>query len=212
MKTDIILIKYNNRDWEDKAVQAVIKYTDQPYHLTVYDNYPQNNNIGKLWNKLIDQSDAEYICLLNTDAEVTEGWLYKLLEVFEREKLVGCVGPTTNHAKNHQNSCPPSNNYDVVDFAKTYEGECLGGFCLVFPKYVWEDVGGFDENFGFYGQEVNLLDKMTARGYKQIWRKDAFVWHEGQATVKKEVQAGRFDEQSERRIAREKINELRKKL
>jgi GT2 family glycosyltransferase len=134
------------------------------------------------------------------------------LEVFERERGVGCVGPTTNHAKNHQNSCPPTNHYDIVDFAKTYPGECLGGFCLVFPKSIWEEVYGFPENFGFYGQEVAFLDKITAKGYKQIWRRDAFVWHEGQATVKKLTSEGVFDEVKERAISKQKVVEFRNSL
>ena len=209
MKTDIILIKFNNKDWEDKAVDAVIKHTSEPYHLTVYDNYPKNHNIGSLWNRLIKQSDAEYICLLNTDAEVTDGWLTKLLQVFKREDQVGAVGPTTNHARNHQADIKPRKSYEIVEYKRLHPDECLGGFCLVFPKFIWEKVGGFPEDCGFYGQETIFLEKVSKHGYKQIWRTDAFVWHEGQATVHKEVAAGRFDEKQERMIAKAKIKDFR---
>jgi GT2 family glycosyltransferase len=212
VKTEIILIKYNNEKVEKPCINSVIKHTKAPHHLTIYDNYPDNENIGKLWNRLISQSDAEYICLLNTDTLLTDNWLTDLLEAFDMFNDVGAVGPSTNNSKNHQSSIEPPLPSSVIDFRAAYPKECLSGFCLVFSRNIFKLVGGFPEDYGFYGQEVALLDKMTNLKYKQIWRKDVWVWHEGSATVKKEVKEGKFDELKERRKGREAFNKLRKKL
>ena len=207
--TDIIIVKYNNKKVEDDCLRSLADFTDSPYNLTVYDNFPNNHNLGKLWNDLIRKSDCENICLLNSDTEVTPGWLKDMEEVIE-DPTVGCVGPSTDNCHNQQATDTPDDV--LVDFAKTYPNWCLSGFCILFPKKVWETCGGFPEDFGFYGQEVALLDKMVKLGYKQMWRTDVFVHHIGSSSAKKAQEEGKMDENEERRIGGEKIREFRSKL
>ncbi len=202
MTTNIIVIKYDNYEVEKNCIKSVIDNTSIFYHLTIFENYPFKFNLGKLWNRLIRHSVSDYICLLNSDTIVEKFWLSRLLDAFKRIKNVGCVGPSTDNSHNPQSGERPKEAF--VDFSK-YEGMCLSGFCLVFPKSVWEEVGGFPEDFGFYGQEVAFIDKIVKRGYKQIWRTDVFVKHLGGATVKKSG----MNELKERRMARKKIAELR---
>lgn len=181
MTTTIIIVKFNLKWVEDQCIRAVVDHTKN-YNLIVHDNFPQNENLGKLWNRLIKQSKTKYICLLNSDTLVTPHWLELLLECFEKPK-VGVAGPSSNKTHN-----PQSKDHwkePLVDFGKTYPNWCLSGFCLVFPKKVWEKVGGFPENYGFYGQEVAFIDKLTKLKYKQAWRTDSFVYHYGSASLKK---------------------------
>src|SRR3972149_10392362 len=98
MTTDIIIVKYNTPELEKKCIESVMKNTDVSYHLTIFDNYPSKHNLGQLWNRLIRNSESEYICLLNSDTTVENSWLSKLLTTFNNfEKKVGCVGPSTDN-------------------------------------------------------------------------------------------------------------------
>ena len=205
MNTDIIILKYNYPQVEKNCIRSVITNTAESYNLTVVDNWHFKENIAKIWNKLIKNSLSDYICLLNSDTKVYKGWLKKMLAVFKKMDRVGCVGPSTNSSKNPQSQTPPEET--MVDFSQ-YGDYVLSGFCLVFPKKVWQEVGGFPEDFGFYGQEVAFIDKIKVAGYKQIWRTDAFVWHKGSASVKKSG----MDELKERRLGRQKYQEFRRKL
>jgi GT2 family glycosyltransferase len=184
--------------------------TEGYYHLTIYDNYPYKENLGKLWNRLIKQSTADYICLLNSDTVVTPNWIDKLLETFQRVEKVGCVGPSTDNSVNKQSKDKPEEVF--VDYSLYHPGWDLSGFCLVFPKQVWEEARGFREDFGFYGQEVAFIDRIVAAGYKQIWRTDVFVHHEKGASIKKAQAAGEINEEAERAKARELFGKLRKEL
>lgn len=204
--TTIIVVKYNNKKVEDDCLKSIVKYTDSPYSLVFYDNYPKNKNLGQLWNKLISDCDSENICLLNSDTEVTKGWLKKLEDILVFPQ-VGCVGPSTDNSHNQQSKEKPGEQ--LVDFGETYPGWCLSGFCMVFPKKVWTECGGFAEDFGFYGQEVALLDKMGKLGYKQMWRTDVFVHHIGSSSAKKAQAEGKMDELLERKIGNIKIKQLR---
>ncbi len=191
MKTlDIIMIKYQAPAFEKEAVRAVLKNTTGNYGLVVHDNYPKNENIGALWNKLIGKSEAEYICLLNTDATVSYGWSEKLLQVFDDYRDAGAVGSVTNNAGGNGQEIPRADHYEVFDYQSKHPLGTLCGFCLVFPKKVWEEVGGFPEDFGFYGQECAFLAKVSKKGYKQYVRADVFIYHAGSGSARLAQQRG----------------------
>lgn len=207
--TEIIIINYNQPELARRCVQSVIDNTREEYHLTLYDNSKEKSNLGKLWNRLIQRSQADYICLLNDDTLVEKDWLKKLLEVFTKEVNVGAVGPITNTCNNPQCHYFPSEDYNVIDFCDVHRGWVLSGFCLLFRKDVYEKVSGFPENFGFYGQETAFLDKIQHCGYRQILRKDVFVWHYGSASAKRAEERGEFNKEEEKNKSRKMIAELR---
>ena len=56
----------------------------------------------------------------------------------------------------------------------------MSGFCTVFPKSIWEEVGGFDERFKLYGEDSNFAAKVKHKDYKLILRYDVFIYHYGE--------------------------------
>lgn len=175
--TEIILVRYKLRKIENECIQSVLENTSN-YHLTVYDNEQENRNIGRLWNDLIRRSDADVVCLLNTDTLVESEWLTKLEDTLRSEPGIGGVGPVTNSAKNSQKQGKSSGVFEMPP------EEMLSGFCLLFTKKVWEETGGFPEDCGFYGQETAFMKKAQTKGYKQMCRRDVFVFHYGSASAK----------------------------
>jgi GT2 family glycosyltransferase len=202
---EIIVIKFNCPEVEVDCINSIIKHTKIAHNLTIYNNYPHNHNIGSLWNELINRSDAKYICLLNSDTIVTERWLERMLLAFELIDDVGVVGPSTDNARNQQNTKVEET---FIDFGETYPEWMLGGFCLVFPKEVFKKVGGFSAKFGFYGQEVEFIKRIEDAGLKQIWRTDSFVHHVGSASAKKADANGIFDMEKERARSKELLKPL----
>jgi len=206
---EIILVRYKLPETEKDCMASVVEFTNEPYSLRVFDNAPKNHNLGKLWNRLIGESESEYICLLNTDTIVEERWLERLLGVFKELPDAGVVGPSTDNSRNQQSGKPNGKKKKIINFGKTYPGWCLSGFCMVFPKKVWEECGGFPEDFGFYGQEVAFIDRITKAGYKQYWRTDVFIHHEHSASAKAAQARGEMDEEAERKKGNLKIKGLR---
>lgn len=173
MKTEIIIFKCNNKELEDECVKRVLDCTDTDYHLTVYDNYPTNEGFPVLVNRCVSRSDADYIVLLNSDAFVEPMWLPKLIA--ELKDGVGIVGPVTNNAVEQQQ--PKSEGVQ--------EAKMLSGFCMLFKKSVWEEVGGFDEHYRFYFDDDDFCESVKAIGYKLIIVKSVFVEHRMRQTMNK---------------------------
>ena len=180
MKCEIIIVRYGLPELEQECVDSVTQHTtDVDYKLTVHDNYENDEGLSKVWNRLIENSEAEYICLLNNDTRVEESWLSKLLEVFDEEDSLGIIGPMTNSSTGPQGNLRNKTSYKRL-LPTRYP---LVGFCMVFPKSVWKEAGGFDEAFEIYGEDSDFC--MTARelGYKWLIRTDVFIFHHGMSST-----------------------------
>lgn len=175
---EIILVKYNIPWYERNTIRSVLLNTSEPYHLTAWQNRVKDENLSVIWNKLIKRSTADYICLLNTDVEVTPDWLDDLLEVFEKEEDVGIVSCITNACGIAKQRQSLTKEYRVEDSSQ------LSGFCLVFPKKIWKEVGGFDEEYELYGEDSQFCVDVKKLGYRLLIRRDVFIHHyKGQSSI-----------------------------
>lgn len=170
-RLEIIIVKYNLKDYEDETTSQVLNTVSIPYHLTVYENYKRDANLSTVWNDLIHRSDAKYIILLNNDTVPSKGWAKKLLEPF-KDKKVGAVGAISNKAGGYQGGHKKALKKGMIQ-----ETSMLSGFCLAFPKKVWKEVGGFDEEYRLYGEDGDFCNKIKQKGYKLLIRFDTFIYH-----------------------------------
>ena len=54
---------------------------------------PENYGFARGYNEALRQIDAKYYILLNSDVEVTEGWLKPMIEILEKDDSVAAVQP-----------------------------------------------------------------------------------------------------------------------
>jgi len=182
---DLIVIGYDLRKLEATCLKSIVYHTRYPYMLSYYDNYKDKYTLTQIWNKLIERSTCDYICLMNNDTEVTKGWLRKLVHTIENIPDCGFVGPSTNNCHSPQKTVPTPEAAAAQTNAIQKMEQPISGFCVLFKKSLWTELGGFDPRYRHYGQESDLIDRATKLGYYPYWRKDAFVWHVGEASVEK---------------------------
>ncbi len=58
----------------------------------------------------------------------------------------------------------------------------LIGACLLLRRDALSEVGGFDEDFWLYGEEADLQQRMTARGWQVVFTPAAMTTHVGGAS------------------------------
>lgn len=170
---ELILVKYNQREYEDECIQSILDTTDIPYHMTVYDNFPLNENLSVVWNRLIERSNADTIVLVNTDTILQKGWTKMLDHITEN---VGAIGPVTNKCGTHQSGFKKGDRFDKREAVST-----LSGFFLAFPKKVWEKVR-FNEGYKLYGEDTEWCEEVKKAGYKLITDYNTWIFHYGGAS------------------------------
>jgi GT2 family glycosyltransferase len=157
---------------------------------------PSNRGFAAAVNQAVAAARGEALVLLNSDVQVTPGWLAELHGALAAPG-VGLAGPLTNNCSGSQ--CVP------VDYARTGgpDGvarvlaetrfgalrtvERLVGFCLAFTRATADAVGPWDERFGignFEDDDYCLRTRLL--GLTCVVVESAFVHHEGGATFRGE--------------------------
>jgi glycosyltransferase involved in cell wall biosynthesis/GT2 family glycosyltransferase len=136
------------------------------------------------------------VVLLNSDTEVTAGWLEKLRAAADSDAAVGTVTPFSNNATLvslprpfEVNALPAGHDVDsfgrVVEAAsrRAYPRLPTGvGVCLLVKRRALEAVGPFDEQrFGLgYGEENDFCMRASRAGFVHVLDDATFVYHAGQ--------------------------------
>ena len=164
-----------------------VLYPDEPF------NFSKVNNLGAR------QATGEVLCLLNDDIEATHpDWLARLVA---RATLpgVGAAGPLllfpdgkVQHAgvglgiggvAAHLFNGRPKDYLGPGGRAVLEQDlSCVTAACLVTPRKVFQDIGGFDEALPGAFNDVDLCIRIREAGYRIIWTPAAELIHHESAT------------------------------
>jgi N-acetylglucosaminyl-diphospho-decaprenol L-rhamnosyltransferase len=154
-----------------------------------------NLGFGKACNLGAAGSTARYLLFLNPDAALLEGALPKAVALMESEQaagtgicgiqLVGDDGlaqhhtatfPTPRTIFTHQQRQTP---FDHLHSRKV--DHVIGAFYLI-RRGVFEALGGFDERFFVYLEDVDLSRRARDAGWESFYLAEAKAYHKGGGT------------------------------
>lgn len=218
---EVIVAVHNALEDVVRCLESVLRHTNEPYSLILVDdgsneetnryltNFANTHGTTLIRNEQakgytfaanqgLRHSQAEYVVLLNSDTEVTAGWLDRMVECGESDPRIGLVGPLSNAATwqsvpeiiryGEFANNPLPEGYTVEDMgnlvakysARLYPRiPFLNGFCLMIKRRVIEEVGDFDESaFGRgYGEENDYVLRARKAGWELAVADDSYVYH-----------------------------------
>jgi len=203
---DIIIPVWNQLEATKSCLDSIKKNTKYPYRLIIVDNASEPDtqhylegfkkaegasvqlirnykNLGfiKAVNQAMASSRAPYLCLLNNDTIVTEGWLAEMVAVAETEKEIGVVNPSSNNLGQR-----PAGGQTIEAFAfglKAMKGQFveLGsaiGFCMLIKREVIDRIGFFDEVYGMGNfEDTDFCRRAVKEGYRCVRACASYVYH-----------------------------------
>ena len=159
----------------------------------IRENYPQvtlieskeNLGFGKGNNVAVKETRGKYLLLINNDTIVLDK-LEPILMIMENDKQIGALGINMldgngKYLKAAGNFPSPvslllmkklwkGKDFKKGSFKKNfYEVDWLSGAFLCIPRRLYDDVGGFDERYFMYVEDVDLCKKIADKGYKRIF-------------------------------------------
>lgn len=227
MKIAIIILNWNGKQLLEKFLPSILKYSDFP-KVEIYladnastddsvafvkQNYPQikivqntiNGGFAKGYNDALQYVDADIYALVNSDIEVTDGWLNPVITAFENEPNTAIIQPKILDYKN-------KNKFEYAGAAGGFIDKlgypyCRGrifstletdenqyndeteifwasGACFFIRSAVFYELNGFDEDYFAHQEEIDLCwrAKNLSKTIKYVG--SSTVYHVGGSTLK----------------------------
>ena len=225
MKIAVVILNWNGKELLERFLPSVVKYSEAA-KLYIADNastdasipfikahYPeieiiqnsQNGGYAQGYNDALKYVNEEIYCLLNSDIEVTEGWLDPIIHEFKSNKDTAIIQPKILDYKNktHFEYAGAAGGF-IDQYAYPY---CRGrifntveedhgqfddlssifwasGACFFIRKSVFNALNGFDTAFFAHMEEIDLCWRAYNADYQAIYISNSVVYHVGGATLK----------------------------
>ncbi len=171
------------KSWKDQE-PGRFKHVEAPIPF----NFPRLINIG------YENSDGDYLILLNNDTEViSPDWIEGLMEQAQRPSIgvVGCkllypnetiqhagvvigMGGVAGHVLVGEHRDGPG-YFNYVNMANNYSA--LTAACIMVRREVFAEVGMFDEDFSVEYNDVDFCLKIREAGYNNIYLPHVELFH-----------------------------------
>jgi len=189
----ILLINDQSNEAIDLEKKTLAAIDGKPGFM--YERNPCNMGFVKTCNRAVYHLDttSNDILLLNSDTEVTEGFLEEMSEVLNISEKHAVVCPRSNNATilsiPYQLEEPRELHGDrsllyhqrVAEHLPRYFIIPTGvGFCMLIRRSIIDNFGLFDEVYGLgYNEENDFCSRINRYGYSAVMANRAFVFHAG---------------------------------
>ncbi len=160
----------------------------------------KNHGFAGGYNLAIDQLDARYYVLLNSDIEVTDGWLQPLVSFMDSDPDVASCQPkilSYNHRDHFEHAGAAGCFIDKYGYpfcrgrifnkvekdTGQYDSQMdvfwSSGACMIVRSDAWKRCNGFDAAFFAHMEEIDLCWRFYNAGYRVCYLPRPVVYHIG---------------------------------
>ena len=221
----IVILNWNGRKYLQQFLPSVIASATANAEIIIADNgstddsiafiekeFPliriirldKNYGFAKGYNEALQQVIADYYLLLNSDVEVTAGWLQPMFDLLENDPSISACQPkilSYNNRKLFEYAGAAGGWLDkygypfakgrVFDVCEEDHGQYdqsepifwASGAALFIRSNVFHAMHGFDEYFFAHQEEIDLCWRMQLAGHKIYSCPASVVYHVGGGTL-----------------------------
>jgi GT2 family glycosyltransferase len=167
---------------------------------------PENQGFAGGYNTVLNQIEAEYYVLLNSDVEVTPNWIEPVIALMDADKSIAACQPKIRsfHQRNLFEYAGAAGGYidkygypfcrgrifdtceeDFGQYNDSREVFWATGACMFVRAEVYHQLGGLDADFFAHMEEIDLCWRIKNAGLKVFYCADSTVYHVGGGTLQK---------------------------
>ena|ERR1041385_4405150 len=227
MRTAVVILNYNGLNFLKQFLDTIVRECPQDAEVIVADNYSSDESVRWLhqnypqlkiiqhpvnygfaggYNKALRQIDAKYFVVLNSDIEVTQGWLAPLIDYMEQHPDVAASHPKIRsfRSKEYFEYAGAGGGFidmfgfpfcrgriftklekDMGQYDDIVPVFWATGACMIVRSDCFWQAGGFDDFFFAHMEEIDLCWRFQRMGYKVMCLPFSKVFHIGGGTLPK---------------------------
>ena len=227
MRVAIAILNWNGKALLEKFLPDVIKHSPDYADVYVIDNNSSDDSVefiasnftsvkiiqnadnygfSKGYNEGLKKVSADYFVLLNSDIQVTQNWIDRIIALMETDTTIAACQPKllNYNVRDEFEYAGGAGGFidkwgypfcrgrifdsfekDTDQYNDTREIFWASGACLFIRSTVYNEAGGLDEDFFAHMEEIDLCWRIRNLGYKIIYCPDAVVYHVGAGTLAK---------------------------
>lgn len=220
----IVILNYNGQTYLKQFLPFVLESEYENLSIYVADNastdnskevlsgfpsvktlfLPENGGFAQGYNEALAQIDADYYILLNSDVEVSPGWIAPIMKVFTEQPEVAVCQPKilSFHERTRFEYAGGSGGWidklgypfcrgrifgSMEEDEGQYDDETeifwASGAALFIKAPIFHQVGGFDSDYFAHAEEIDLCWRIKRAGYSIKVVPDSVVYHVGGGTL-----------------------------
>lgn len=221
----VVILNWNGKSFLEKFLPSVMESAYNNLRVIVADNasdddsidflkknYPAvkillsntNEGFAKGYNSALKRVLADYYILLNSDVQVTKGWIDPVISLMESdEKIAACQPKILSFKQRRQfeyaGACGgfidklgyPFTRGRIFETCETDTGQYdnstqifwATGAALFVRAKIFHELNGFDEFFFAHQEEIDLCWRMQRKGYSIYVVPSSVVYHVGGGTL-----------------------------
>lgn len=184
---DFSLIVVDNGS-TDESLEQARSYCSRPNFTLIENGY--NTGFSHAVNQGIALADSEYVVLFNNDAFAEPQWLAELIRTAEQDPKIFAVQSLmirhyerdlADDAGDYVTwmgfACKRGDGRKVDRYTRSKRIFSACGGASLYRKSILDEIGGFDENFFAYFEDVDLSWRANNAGYKNWFCPTARCYH-----------------------------------
>jgi GT2 family glycosyltransferase len=229
IETAVVILNWNGKKHLETFLPSVCRHSKRPdVKIFVADNGSTDGSVDFLknhfpetklieldrnygfaggYNKALQQIEADFFVILNSDVEVSAGWLDAPIELLKREEKTAAVAPkilsyTDNTHFEYAGAAGGfidkygypfcrgriinTTEKDKAQYNDVRSVFWASGAALFVKAHIFKELGGFDSDFFAHMEEIDLCWRMKNRTYDIKYTPHSVVWHLGGGALPKE--------------------------
>jgi GT2 family glycosyltransferase len=224
-KVAIVILNWNGKKFLEQFLPSVLASTYTNFEVVIADNastdnsieflkeqYPtlrlirfdENHGFAKGYNKALQQVESDFYVILNSDVEVSPGWLEPMIGLLEsNDRIAGCqpkilswhdrkkfeyAGAAGGWLDKYGYPFAKGRIFDICEedhgqYDQTEPIFWASGAALFIRARAFHEMKGFDEYFFAHQEEIDLCWRLQLAGYKIYSCPVSVVYHVGGGTL-----------------------------
>lgn len=226
-KLSIVILNWNGKSFLERFLPTLIQFLPEYAEIVVADNASMDDSVSFLeenyanirilrndknygfaqgYNIALEQVDAQYYCLLNSDIEVTEHWIEPIIALLDSNDTIAAVQPKllSYDRRDEFEYAGAAGGFvdkygypfcrgrvfsnvekDHGQYDTTEDIFWATGAALFVRSDVYRTMGGLDADFFAHMEEIDFCWRIKNAGYKIKCCTDSVVYHIGGGTLPK---------------------------